>query len=291
MAIASRSSPRDAPRLSLTRDNKASPQKNSRKEIRPPREISIPWAGIAGFFVSAGILCILLLFIAGVSFGLLYSYRYVTSNAYFALKTLEIKGNSRLSSKEILEMTRLRDGGNVLAMSLDFVEEAVARSPWVEEVSVKRVLPGKLEIGVREKTPVFWLLHGGSLHYADSWGRLIAPVKPGIFASLPALEVEAGAEDATSALPDLVKSLKESHLPLNMTSVSWVRLSSARGVEVYMEDSRLKLTVGLEDWLPNLSRLGRTLTDLSRRGELGEVREIKAQGANVWVEKTPAASG
>lgn len=273
-------------RVTLTRGGKsAAPGKNSRRKPKVKREFHLPWRGILHTLSTTAFLSMLLVLLAAVTLGLVYGYKSLTSGEYFALKTLEIQGNSRLSSREILETADLIDGGNTLAVSIDAVEEALARHPWVKEVSVKRVLPGTLIIGIQEKDPAFWVLHEGALHYADAWGRPIAPVSPGKFASLPALEIEPGAEDAAAALPDLVRSLQDSRLPLNMAAISLVRLSAARGVDVYVEDSRLKLSIGLEEWLPNINRLGRTLMDLNRRGELSQIQEIKAQGANVWVER------
>lgn len=271
-------------RVPLTRQG-AKPGRNSRVEQKIRRTITVPWRGLTHFFGTTIFLSFLLLFVVAVGFGLLYSYRSLLSGEYFALKTLEIQGNSRLSSREILEAADLQDGANTLALSIDAVEEALARNPWVEEVSVKRVLPGTLIIGIREKTPAFWVQHEGALYYADAYGRHIAPVIPGRFASLPTLEVEPGAEDSTAALPDLVKSLQESRLSLSPASISMVRLSSARGVEIYVEGASYKIFIGLEEWLQNLQRLGLTMADLSRRGELDLVRIIRAQGANVWVER------
>ena len=280
----------DPGRVSLKRDSKPVPNRNSKVVSRPARErreLRIPWHALRIFFSNVGLMCLLFFFIAGVSYSLVYVHSYITSSSYFTLKVLEIQGNSRLSSKEILEISRLASGANNLRISLSAVEETIAKNPWVKEISVKRVLPDKLMIGVTENEPVFWVPEDGVLYYADAKGSKIAPVKTGQFASLPTLEVEEGAGDNRQALPELVKSLQASQLPLGMTSVSWVRLSSARGVEVYMEDSRLKLIIGLEDWRQNLIRLGETLTDLGNRGELDQVREIKAQGSNVWVEKSP----
>jgi cell division protein FtsQ len=68
-----------------------------------------------------------------------------------------------------------------------------------------------------------------------------------------------------------------------------VRLSAARAVEFYVDDRRLKISIGLEEWLSNLNRLGKVLADLRRRGEMAEIREIRAQGANVWVGKSAAS--
>lgn len=284
-------------RVSLTRPSSGGVAgRNSRREVKkekPPREartIRLPWKSVSRCLNTGATLFALVLFLAVISVGLVYTYRLLTSTSYFAVTTLEIQGNSRLTSREILETADLVEGANILALSIDAIEELLSLNPWVEEVSVKRVLPGTLIIRVKEKRPAFWLLHDDALHYADELGKRIAPVAAGKFSSLPTLEVEAGAEDATSALPDLIRSLTEADLPLSMASVSRVRLSASRGVEVYLEDGRLKISIGLEDWLPNLGRLGMTLADLGRRGEMRGVREIKAQGSNVWVEKAPGSA-
>ena len=297
MVLRSRLPGREGRRVSLIRpDSKGVAARNSRhepKKISPKREwrFTALWRGIGRWLATGAVMSVLFLFLVGVCVILMYGYRFLTTSAYFSLTTIEIQGNARLSSREILEIVDIEKGTNILALSIDATEEALSHNLWIEEVSVKRVLPGTLLIRIKEKVPAFWLLHEGKLHYADAFGRIIASVEPDKFASLPMLEMEPGAENATAALPELLKSLKESQLPLNLASVSWVRLSAARGVEVYVDDRRLKISIGLEEWLPNLNRLGRTLADLSRRGEMSDVREIRAQSMNVWVEKKSGSPG
>ena len=284
--------PRAEKRVSLKRpgsrgEGNTAARKPKAPQAAPRRKVSIvlPWRRFLYTLSAGAILCILLVLLAGVSFGLIYGYRAMTTGAYFSLKNIEIQGISRISSREVLEITRLQNGANTLALSINDVEDALMRHPWVQAVSVTRVFPDTLIVSVHEKDPAFWKLENGVLVYADARGRTIAPVVPENFLSLPTLEVEAGAEDATAGLPDLVKSLRDSELPLDMTSVSWVRLSASRGVEVFVEDTRLKISIGLEEWLLNLRRLGRTIADLKGRGELDKVRSIKAEGSSVWVEK------
>ncbi len=290
MAVRQRTSTRSAKRVVLSRtgSNNGQENRNTRRTAVKKREYTLPWAGINKFFSTIAFFLGALLTFVTVSFFFIYGYRYATSTQYFALKTIEIQGNSRLNSKEILDITSLSEGANTLAVSIDDMEKSLKASPWIQEASVKRVLPDTFIIGLQERVPAFWVHHEEALYYADAKGSLIAPVVSGKFASLPILEVEPGAEEATKALPDLVRSLRESNLPLNMGAVSWVRLSPARGVEVYMENSQLKISIGLEEWMANLHRLERTLVDLGKRGELPEIREIRAQGSNVWVEKATA---
>ncbi|MDR2076923.1 MAG: FtsQ-type POTRA domain-containing protein [Desulfovibrio sp.] len=257
---------------------------------RPSRSLRLPWRGIRRSLLLAASLSLGAIFLLALSVGLIYGYRTLTRGAYFSLKNIEIQGVSRLTSKEVLDIIGLSEGGNSLALSIDALEGALLRSPWVQSASVKRILPDTLIVAVQEKDPAFWKLEGGVLMYADALGRSIAPVRTGKFTSLPALEVEPGAEGFARALPDLVRSLRGPGAPLDMASVSLVRLSAARGVEVFVEDTRLQITIGLEDWLNNLRRLGRTLVDLRSRDELPLVRAIRAEGTSVWVEKKKTRS-
>jgi Cell division septal protein len=283
-------------RISLTRSG-SSGAKNLRKEapvFRKTERRPIPfglWFSRAGRALATLFLfATLLMLVAGMSFGLLYGYRYFTTTQYFSLKTVQINGNTRLSSEEILEILQINDSSNTLNLSIKTVEEKFSRNPWVRRASITRVMPDTLVISIEERVPAFWVLNGGQLHYADAQGAGIAPVEAGQFSSLPTLEIEKGAEEARHALPDLVQSLRESQIPLDMSSISWVRLSAARGVELYVEGSSLIITIGLEDWLSNLGRLGQTVADLKARGEISSVRSIRAQGHNVWVEKSAPAA-
>lgn len=287
-----KATPRTGRRVPLARKGGSTPPARNSKKLPqlPKKKIKVPWHGIMQSFsvIIIGIICFFIF--AAVSVSLVYGYRYTTTSPYFSLKSIEIQGNARMTSREILEISGLTQGVNTLALSISEVEGLIAASPWVEEVSVKRVLPDRLIVGIKERTPAFWVLSEGTMYYADIQGELIAPVAAEHFTSLPALEVEKGAEDVAGGLADLVASLKEAELPLDLQTISYVRLSASRGLEIYVGASRLKILVGLEEWLPNLERLGMTLSDLQRRGELDSVKEIKAQGSNVWVEKAAASA-
>lgn len=226
-----------------------------------------------------------------VSLGLLYAYRYATNSEYFAVKTIEVSGNFRLRQEEILALAGVAPGRNSLAVNIADMESGLLHSSWITEVSVKRLLPDGFAIKVVEREPKFWVQRGAELLYADERGNIIAPVGAGRFTSLPTLEVEAGAEDALERLPVIVGDLKQARLPVDIALVSWVRLSPGKGVELYLENSDLRLSIALEDWRGGLDRLGRVLGDLARRGELKQVREVKAGDGNVWVRKDAALGG
>ncbi len=266
----------------MKRNTAANTRVRAKTPWRAPR---LPWAGIRSTTGWALYVVMALVLLGGATVGLLYSYRYLTISPYFAVKSIEIDGNFRLTSREVLETAGMNVGMNTLALSLDSIEKKLELNPWVKSVSAKRELPDRFQIRLTEKDPRFWVRRDGALYYADVYGAVIAPVAPDKFSSFPTLEVERGAEDMTRQLPGLIRSLSEARLAVDMSSVSLVRLSPGRGVEVFLENSRLILSIGQEEWAANLERLAATLADLSRRGEIREVREIRAHDAGVLVVK------
>ena len=287
MALISRSArgaARTAPKTRETARTGSSPNRNRRQKPKGPG-FSLSFKGVGTVFGWLGTVCLGLAVVGFLSIGLLYGYRYLTNSSYFAVKSLEVAGNFRLTSREVLDNAGLHAGMNALLVSIDAVERKIAGDPWVESVSVKRTLPDGISIRLKEKTPHFWVRHNGVFYYADAVGTPIVAVTPDRFASFPVLEVESGGEDMTARLPELLASLAKARLAVDVAAISRVRLSPGRGVEVFLESNRLVLSIGQEEWAENLGRLAATLADVAKRGEMKDIREVRVHGAGVWVIK------
>ena len=79
--------------------------------------------------------------------------------------------------------------------------------------------------------------------------------------SLPTLTVEAGAEDDVAYLPRFMKDLHAGSLPVEAGAIASVMVSPARGIEIYLEDREMRLSIATDDWTGNLARIGLTLGD------------------------------
>lgn len=268
------------------RNTYSSTGKNTSSRLRSIR-FSLPPArnfkGVLGIVVCAAVGAALLL---ALGVGTLRLYRFATTSPFFATKYVDVAGNARLTRDMVLELAGLDIGANSLAVSIAKMERALLSSPWVEEVSVKRLLPDRFVIKLRERTPSFWIRRDGVLYYADTEGTIIAPVESAHFLSLPTLEAEPGTEDEIYRLGEFMKDLQNGRLPVEFGAISGITLSPGRGVELYLEDRNMRLSIATDDWKGNLERLGITLGDLARRNELGIVRDVRASDGNVWVITT-----
>ncbi len=272
-------------------NRKPAPKRHSRNVYKAgsakKRVIAMPKLPRFGSLRSFGILllCVFVGFIAitGVGIGTLWVYKQATTSDYFATKHIDILGNVRLSPDMVKDFAGVHEGDNSLEISIAKVEKALLKTPWVESVSVKRVLPNRFVITLSERMPSFWVKKDDVLFYADEHGKIIAPVETGNFIALPTLEVQAGAEQAVSKLAIYLEDLKSGKLPIEYGAISAFKISNDKGVELYLDDREIRLCLAFDSWKNNLKRLSLTLGDLARRNELSKVREIRATDGNVWV--------
>lgn len=246
-------------------------------------------SGVRNLLVGALVLLAAGLTLAGICAVSLWLYGKALTSEFFATKHVDVAGNVRLSREMVLQYGGIGEGDNSLAVSIAEVERNLRDTPWVEEASVKRLLPDRFVIKLKERMPSFWVHKDGVLYYANERGDVIAPVESKNFLSLPTLRIEPGAEEATPYLARLLKDVQGGGLPIEAGAIAQVTLSPARGVELYLEDREMRLSIATDDWEGNLARLGMALGDLARRRELGGVREARAVDGNVWVIRNQPA--
>jgi cell division protein FtsQ len=223
--------------------------------------------------------------IFGVVAGLLHVYHAVTTSEYFTIRKIEVNGTNYFTRDAVLETIGLHEGMNSFSVNIEGIEVALRKTPWVRNVSVTRRLPDEFTIDIEERIPAFWVTKDNTLLYVDSNGNLIAPVETRNFLSLPSLELEHGGEVLLDKLELFVNQLKITSLPLELGNASWLRLSAARGFELFLEKHGLIISIGTDDWEKNLRRLGMVLHDLASRGEIRTASEIWAADGKVWVRR------
>lgn len=226
--------------------------------------------------------------VAGVGALSLWLYSQAVTSDFFTTRHIDVAGNVRLTRDMVLQYGGLSEGDNSLMVSIADVERNLRGTPWVEEVSVKRLLPDRFVIKLKERMPSFWVRKDGTLYYANEQGEIIAPVESKNFLSLPILQVMPGGEEALPYLRRLLKDMRGGALPVESGSIASITASPSAGIEIYLEDREMRLSIATDDWEGNLTRLGIALGDLARRRELGSVREARAVDGNVWIIRNQA---
>jgi cell division protein FtsQ len=100
------------------------------------------------------------------------------SSERFALSRLEISGNTRARTEEILGALAPWRGSNLVALSLEPLADRLAAHPWIERATLTKRFPDGLAVRVKERRAVALFREGERLWWVGEGGRLIAAYDP-----------------------------------------------------------------------------------------------------------------
>lgn len=91
---------------------------------------------------------------------------------------VSVHGNQRLSTGEVLALVDGLAGRHIIGISLDEWRARLLGSSWVQDVALRRVLPGTVEIEVRERRPMAIGRIDSRLYLVDRTGVVIDEYGP-----------------------------------------------------------------------------------------------------------------
>jgi cell division protein FtsQ len=228
----------------------------------------------------------------------LAGWRFLTAGESLRIRSLTVTGASRASEAEILSLSPVKVGDNLLAADVDAVERAAARHPWVASATVHRRLPPSLEVKVVEREPGA-LVDLGGLYLADRRGEIFKRAAAGDGLDLP-LVTGFGREDFLQRR-DAVESQIRAALALlegydreglaSLAPVSEVHLDGDGGVGLYVGEEGTQVRLGTGDLPQKLVRLRRVLEALRAEGRRAEVIHLDDRSHPDRVAVRMAGSG
>lgn len=110
-----------------------------------------------------------------------------------------ISGNHFVSRAAVLETFIPDRGKSILRIPIELRRAQIESLPWVEDATVRRVLPNRIQVDVVERTPVAFLREGSNMFLIDAHGVILDPplradfrfpVVTGVFSGMPLDERE-----------------------------------------------------------------------------------------------------
>ncbi|MBI3400506.1 MAG: FtsQ-type POTRA domain-containing protein [Acidobacteria bacterium] len=113
-----------------------------------------------------------------LAFGL-YRGGAVTANAHvLRIDRIVVRGNTRLSKGEVLNMLGGLQGESLLWTNLDTWRTRLQASPWVREAALRRSLPSTVEVLISERMPMGIARINGEMYLVDEHGVIIDQYGP-----------------------------------------------------------------------------------------------------------------
>ena len=151
------------------------------QEKAPPKEKSRGKKAAA----AAGILAALLAVAAVLYYGV------------FAVRDVQVTGNSVIPAGEIIRLSGIRTGTPIFSLNSGTVERAVEQNPYLKFRYLEKKLPGTVVLGVREREACCWMTWNGILYTMDKQRTVLfesedITIRPSALVRVDGLKIRSG---------------------------------------------------------------------------------------------------
>lgn len=269
-----------APRWPAEPPRMQAPAVAPRPEISPAparlRRIPLPRPQRVIIVASAIVLAV------GMSVAVSKASRWGRSAESFVLAEIDVVGNQVLTDEEVIGLSGLEMGTNLLTVRIGDVESAVRRSPRVHRVRASRALPNRMIVTLDEKLPVALVaVARGKVLEVSSDGVFLPAVERSAFVDLPLITGVEVAGDGTPAADDLKSALgliveARDAAPALAAEMSEVRIAPGSGLVIYTVADGAEIRVGSGALgSRGMRRLSMVLSDLRSRGIRAESIDLR----------------
>ncbi len=173
------------------------------------------------------------------------------------VRRISVRGNERLSTGEVLALVEGLERRNVLTIGLDAWRTRLLSSPWVEDAKLRRVLPGTIDIVIRERKPIGIGRVAGGLYLVDAGGVVVDEYGPNYAdLDLPVIYGLASAPADGAPAIDAARALLAARFIMAMQArpdlagrVSEIDVSDSHDAVVMLEGDTAMLRLGEQEFV------------------------------------------
>ncbi len=104
---------------------------------------------------------------------LVASFIYFMMSPLFNLAQIQVSNNEKISTDTIISLSNLTIGENIYKTSISKIKNNIKQNAYVESVEVKRKLPNKIQVSVKERKTTYNLEYGNSFVYINNQGYIL----------------------------------------------------------------------------------------------------------------------
>lgn len=104
---------------------------------------------------------------------LVASFIYFMMSPLFNLAEIQVNNNEKISTDTIISLSNLTIGENIYKTSISKIKSSIKQNAYVESVEVKRKLPNKIQLSVKERKTTYNLEYGNSFVYINNQGYIL----------------------------------------------------------------------------------------------------------------------
>ncbi len=230
----------------------------------------MPWR--ARLEILAGIVC------AGfVVSGLSLCWHWTCQSDLFRINKVRVKGCDHLTEEEVLQMSGVSAQDKLLSLNLKSIAESIKAYPWVQAVEVKRRLPDKLIIAIKERTPIA-LLKADKTYLVDNKGKIIEEFPRGKPSSLPIISMTDQKNMENHQIQkalELLSMAGKGTRTLGVSNISRIHVAENGSLVLYTADKGVPFHFDAENLRSQFSKAEKILYQLYRSGMYNRIDGVE----------------
>lgn len=104
---------------------------------------------------------------------LVASFIYFMMSPLFNLAEIQVQNNEKISTDTIISLSNLTIGENIYKTSINTIKKNIKQNAYIESVDIKRKLPNKILITVKERKTTYNLEYANSFVYINNQGYIL----------------------------------------------------------------------------------------------------------------------
>lgn len=188
----------------------------------------------------------------------------------------------RLNEFDLIRLSEVKRGDNILTLPLAAVRERILRYPWVKDVRLSKRFPARLFIWVDEEEPVALLELASNLFLVNREGKVFKKLDAGDPKDFPIITGlnESEIPQRLPRLMALVKSLETSEL-FNTIGISEAHWSAKSGLSLFTKEPCIQLALGPEEgamtWEQKLQRFVQAWATIQGEGKSPKMVDLSLE--------------
>lgn len=226
----------------------------------------------------------------------IFIYDWVTQSAYFRADTVEITGCERLDGDAVREITGIREGVNVLSVNLSTARKRLVAEPWVADAAIRRDLPSRMVIRVREHEPVAVIDFGGNIggsvsrrFLINEYGEVFKAHEDPEVSRMPVISgisyrewtADSGhMKRASGAVLSVLDLSRRPGAPLPKESIEKIIVDKDIGLSLHVREPKKQITLGFGDYEKKFVRLKAVLARMEQAAPKNDFSLVDLRNPN-----------
>jgi cell division protein FtsQ len=103
-------------------------------------------------------------------------FTFIFSSSFCNIENVIIKGNDYLSEDRIFYKSGIQLGENIFRLDLIKSKDSLMQEPWIKEAEIKRVIPNKIIISIKERKPAAIVYIGEEYFSSTKEGIILSKI-------------------------------------------------------------------------------------------------------------------